>query len=328
MDAAKDSARLEDKWALVPAFLRWKQNFIIFHTWNIAIAGVFLFNRVLLLLQVRGLVKQHIASYDYFVNTEIKKILHANNLITSDANPSFYLKYIDIRVGMPSSEEGFNEINDRISPHECRLRDMTYSAPVVVDIEYTRGNQRVLRNGLVIGKMPVMLRSSRCILKNMGEKELARVQECPYDPGGYFIVRGSEKVVLIQEQLSKNRIMIGRNGKKELYCEVLSSTQDRKSKTYVVSKRNRYYLRHNQLSDDVPVAIIFKVKFPMSFRLSNQGFSNATERMTPLMAFRQSYPFAALVHFFWRRSEPLTALPVSGCWWRVRAHGLLSITSA
>lgn len=76
-------------------------------------------------------------------------------------------RYTDIRVGMPSSEEGFNQINDKISPHECRLRDMTYSAPVVVDIEYTRGSQRILRNGLVIGKMPVMLRSSRCILKDM-----------------------------------------------------------------------------------------------------------------------------------------------------------------
>uniref|UniRef100_A0AAF5PRE3 DNA-directed RNA polymerase subunit beta n=4 Tax=Wuchereria bancrofti TaxID=6293 RepID=A0AAF5PRE3_WUCBA len=220
---------IKDKWTLVPAFL-----------------------------QVRGLVKQHIASYDYFVSTEIKKILRANDRITSDANPSFYLKYLDIRVGMPSSEEGFNQINDKISPHECRLRDMTYSAPISVDIEYTRGSQRVLRNGLIIGKMPVMLRSSKCVLKNMNESELARVQECPYDPGGYFIIRGSEKVVLIQEQLSKNRIMIGRNSKKELQCEVLSSTQERKSKTYIASRKQRYYVRHNQLSDDVPVAIVFK----------------------------------------------------------------------
>ncbi|VDN05801.1 unnamed protein product [Thelazia callipaeda] len=225
----KEVRAVKDKWELVPAFLR-----------------------------VRGLVKQHIASYDYFVNTDIKKILQANNKITSDANPSFYLKYLDIRVGMPASEEGFNQINHNINPHECRLRDMTYSAPISVDIEYTRGSQRVLRNDLVIGKMPVMLRSSRCVLKDMNERELAFVQECPYDPGGYFIVRGSEKVVLIQEQLSKNRIMIGRNSKKELQCEVLSSTQERKSKTYITSKKQRYYVRHNQLSDDVPVSIVFK----------------------------------------------------------------------
>ncbi len=44
---------------------------------------------------------------------------------------------------------------------------MTYSAPVIVDIEYTRGNQRVLRRDLTIGRMPIMLRSSKCILRDM-----------------------------------------------------------------------------------------------------------------------------------------------------------------
>lgn len=39
-------------------------------------------------------------------------------------------------------------------------------------------------------------------------EEMAHANECPYDPGGYFVVRGSEKVVLMQEQLSKNRIMV------------------------------------------------------------------------------------------------------------------------
>ena len=34
---------------------------------------------------------------------------------------------------------------------------------------------------------------------------LWRMQECPHDPGGYFVVRGTEKVILIQEQMSRNR---------------------------------------------------------------------------------------------------------------------------
>ncbi|PIO52826.1 hypothetical protein TELCIR_25861, partial [Teladorsagia circumcincta] len=92
-------------------------------------------------------------------------------------------------------------IHDKITPQECRLRDMTYAAPINVDVEYTRGNQRVIKRDLTIGRMPIMLRSSKCILKDLAEEELARVQECPYDPGGYFIVKGSEKVILIQEQL-------------------------------------------------------------------------------------------------------------------------------
>jgi DNA-directed RNA polymerase III subunit RPC2 len=84
------------------------------------------------------------------------------------------------------------------TPHDCRLRDMTYAAPITVDIEYTRGQQRVIRNGLPIGRMPIMLRSSKCVLHGRDHAALAKVNECPYDPGGYFVTRGQEKVILIQ----------------------------------------------------------------------------------------------------------------------------------
>lgn len=42
--------------------------------------------------------------------------------------------------------------------------------------------------------MPIMLRSSNCVLSNKSHGELAKLNECPYDPGGYFIVKGTEKV--------------------------------------------------------------------------------------------------------------------------------------
>uniref|UniRef100_A0A915DKC2 DNA-directed RNA polymerase n=1 Tax=Ditylenchus dipsaci TaxID=166011 RepID=A0A915DKC2_9BILA len=227
--AAKSSEVLNEKWALIPDFLKTK-----------------------------GIFNQHVASFNYFVDREIQNILRANNRVTSDVDTDFFLRYENITVGMPSSEEGFNVINDKITPHECRLRDKTYCAPIYVDIVYTRGKQRVERNGIIIGRMPIMLRSSRCILSKLTTQEqLAHVNECPYDPGGYFVVKGSEKVVLMQEQLSKNRIMISRNIKKELYCEVLSVT-DRKSKTHIIAKKRKYYIKHNQLAEDVPVAVIFK----------------------------------------------------------------------
>ena len=53
----------------------------------------------------------------------------------------------------------------------------------------------VRRDNVVIGRMPVMLRSNRCFLAGMSHSELASVNECPYDPGGYFVVKGVEKVL-------------------------------------------------------------------------------------------------------------------------------------
>jgi DNA-directed RNA polymerase III subunit RPC2 len=61
----------------------------------------------------------------------------------------------------------------------------------------------VHKAGVQIGRIPIMLRSDKCILAGKSDAELAELKECMYDPGGYFIVKGNEKVILMHEQLSK-----------------------------------------------------------------------------------------------------------------------------
>ena len=162
---------------------------------------------------MKGLVKQHIDSFNYFVEVELKKIVHANQTILSDVDPKFYLTYTNIYIGKPNPME---DPNDKITPNECRLRDATYAAPIYVDIAYRRGVQNVRKPSVQIGRLPIMLRSSQCILSGRSEKEMAQLQECPLDPGGYFIINGTEKVILVQEQLSKNRILVEKDVKKDI----------------------------------------------------------------------------------------------------------------
>ncbi|SPC65713.1 probable DNA-directed RNA polymerase III, 130 KD subunit [Ustilago sp. UG-2017b] len=220
---------VEDKWELVPAFL-----------------------------QVKGLVKQHIESYNYFVDHDLKNIIKANEKITSDIDPKFYLKYTDITVGEPRRYDG-DALQRPITPHECRLRDITYSAHIFVNIEYTRGGKIIRRKNVAIGRIPVMLRSNKCVLFNKSEKELAKMSECPLDPGGYFVVKGTEKVILVQEQLSKNRIIVEADTKKgSVSASVTSSTHERKSKSYVLTKHGKIFLKHNSLHEDIPIAVAFK----------------------------------------------------------------------
>lgn len=192
------------------------------------------------------------------MNVDIKKIVKANERVVSDVDPEFYLKYLDIRVGMPQRREQ-NSLNTNIHPQECRLRDLTYAAPVFVDVEYTRGKKIVIRKGLEIGRMPIMLRSARCVLTGKDEKEMANLMECPLDPGGYFIVNGTEKVILVQEQLSKNRIIVEADEKKGIFqASVTSSTHERKSKTYILTKHSKIYLKHNSISEDIPIVLALK----------------------------------------------------------------------
>jgi DNA-directed RNA polymerase III subunit RPC2 len=99
--------------------------------------------------------------------------------------PLFYNnRYLDIKVGPPDRPDTDHEAHINVfTPHECRLRDLTYSGNICVDIEYVRGKKRVVRKNTIIGKMPIMLRSSKCVLTGKSEAELAKMFECPLDPG-------------------------------------------------------------------------------------------------------------------------------------------------
>lgn len=184
---ATDIRDFQDKWQLLPAYLKGK-----------------------------GLVKQHVDSFNYFVDTELKQILEANNLVTSDVDPKFFLRYTDIHVGMPTrTDQGAATLEDQlVTPHECRLRDSTYAAPIAVDIEYVRDKKIIRRKGVRIGRIPIMLRSNRCVLTGKDLDGMAKLGECPLDPGGYFVVKGTEKVILVQEQMSKNRIIVETDARK------------------------------------------------------------------------------------------------------------------
>eukprot|EP00388_Colpodella_angusta_P000296 GDKJ01001131.1.p1 GENE.GDKJ01001131.1~~GDKJ01001131.1.p1 ORF type:complete len:1201 (+),score=305.88 GDKJ01001131.1:22-3624(+) len=226
---SKSIPEVKDKWALLPAFLK-----------------------------AKGLVKQHIDSFNYFVRTEIKNIVRAkaNCCVTSDVDSNFYLRYLDVHVGRPNMKDSV--ITAESTPQLCRTRDLTYGASITVDVEYKRGLETVVKRGVEIGRLPVMLRSAVCHLHNKSEAEIQALGECPYDPGGYFIVKGTEKVVLMQEQLSKNRIIVELDYKHCISAVVQSSTSEAKARTIVVQKNNRLLMRHNSFTDDVPFAIVLK----------------------------------------------------------------------
>ena len=116
--------------------------------------------------QLRGLVKQHIDSFDDFVNNQLRKIVvenSANNRVKSDVDENFFLRYTGVHVAKPTIDED-SYIKHATNPNECRLRDRTYAAPITVDVEYSCGNKIKIQNGVLVGKLPVMLRSSRCML--------------------------------------------------------------------------------------------------------------------------------------------------------------------
>eukprot|EP00931_Biecheleriopsis_adriatica_P063853 TRINITY_DN38747_c0_g1_i1.p1 TRINITY_DN38747_c0_g1~~TRINITY_DN38747_c0_g1_i1.p1 ORF type:complete len:1196 (-),score=225.56 TRINITY_DN38747_c0_g1_i1:24-3611(-) len=237
---------MEDKWRLVDLFLEYK-----------------------------GLVTQHIDSYNHFVSVGMKDIVNAdsNRVVKSQADPGWYLMYESVRVGKPSKREDM--VLSETSPQMCRIRDLTYDAPILVDIVYCKGydapdpergvpkRPRIERKRDVeIGRLPVMLRSQLCALHAKDEDEAVRLGECPYDPGGYFIVKGVERVLMMQEQPLMNRIIVEYDSKKILQAFVTSSSADNKSRTVVcanpMARKKGLYLKHSAFSELIPISIVMK----------------------------------------------------------------------
>lgn len=106
-------------------------------------------------------------------------------------------------MGRPSHEKSYNEFGTecKLYPQEARIADLTYAANIFVTIRYHWNGVTERRQNVKIGRMPIMLGSCCCHLEGKSERELAMLKECPIDPKGYFIIRGTEKVLLIQEQM-------------------------------------------------------------------------------------------------------------------------------
>eukprot|EP00672_Neobodo_designis_P021100 CAMPEP_0174835664 /NCGR_PEP_ID=MMETSP1114-20130205/5523_1 /TAXON_ID=312471 /ORGANISM="Neobodo designis, Strain CCAP 1951/1" /LENGTH=1190 /DNA_ID=CAMNT_0016069617 /DNA_START=24 /DNA_END=3596 /DNA_ORIENTATION=- len=121
----------------------------------------------------------------------------------------------DVQIGCPSHESDLyaKGAGPPLFPNEARLRDMTYSATSHVTVELAsftdagdeqRENVRMYKTHL--GRIPIMLKSMRCNLFGKDEDLLPRLNECPHDQGGYFIINGTEKVMIAQERQAANHV--------------------------------------------------------------------------------------------------------------------------
>ncbi|KLO20659.1 DNA-directed RNA polymerase II, subunit 2 [Schizopora paradoxa] len=184
----------------------------------------------------KGLVRQQLDSFDEFVQNTMQELVDENADIIlhqhdqhsgsgKDATRRYEIKFGQILLSRPTITEADGSVV-AIFPQEARLRNLTYSAPLYVeitkkvlighedpdsttgDITWTPEQEDNEAHRVWIGKVPIMLRSSYCILHTLDEKDMFSLNECPYDSGGYFIINGSEKVLIAQERMATNHVYV------------------------------------------------------------------------------------------------------------------------
>jgi DNA-directed RNA polymerase II subunit RPB2 len=147
-------------------------------------------------------------------------------------------------------------------PNDARMRNLTYAAPLFVDIhvtymeiDNTQSGKRAIRKRLFpnvhLGKIPVMVGSQFCLLNDQNYVNPSRVGECAEDMGGYFIIQGGERVCISQERMSENRPFVFRNNRnstKELeVIEVKSIGPDNDQVPKSNAVRIMYHPKNSQI---------------------------------------------------------------------------------
>ena len=237
----------------------------------------------------KQLVRHQIDSYNEFINNKIDDVIsqynpltifHDYNVKNNDYNNEIYVILSNPIMTKPTIHENDGSTKP-MTPSEARLRNFTYAASLSVDIQIkflakdpatdkvTEATQKL--NKINIGKIPIMIMSDYCILTNKEGKTNIDYGECKHDNGGYFIINGSEKVIVCQERVAENKIYVFKSNKssgKYSHVAEVKSVPDKKfippkNVSIKLSSKNGLYGRTIKITiphikQDIPLFIIFK----------------------------------------------------------------------
>ena len=155
-------------------------------------------------LKNHSLVESNIRSFNDFIENRMQEIVTelSNSLPTED----FEIKLGNIKVGKPNIVESDGS-SRLVFPSESRLRNLTYSAPIWIEMTINYAGQSETEK-VQLGRIPIMIKSSACNLNGMNEEDLIKNYIDPKDQGGYFLINGNERVMVMTEDLASNQTFI------------------------------------------------------------------------------------------------------------------------
>ena len=241
---------------------------------------------------LKRLVRHQIESYNDFIGVQIERTIGMFNPVMISSEQDFDKKNRKYKLEIEVNFDKFHLYRAQIHenngatklmfPQEARLRNFTYASTMTVDanIKYIVRSGELLENvqtfhkvlpNIHIGKMPIMLKSSVCILNQYAHINHVETGECSYDAGGYFIINGSEKTVLGQERAAENKVFcynVSKGNTKWTWLAEVKSVPDFKCispkqiNMTIASKNNGFgfpiYVQIPRVKQPIPLFVLFR----------------------------------------------------------------------
>ena len=234
------------------------------------------------------LIDHHLNSFNYFMTHSLQSIVKEEefnpikiyNKDSWNEENKMYGEYYQIKFGKIyiSKPVLYDTPNKPMYPNEARLRKLTYGANIYIDIHHetvkTNGEIEVhpILEKYPCGRMPIMVNSKYCVLSEQNNITKMEMGEGVYDYGGYFIVKGSEKIIISQEKKCENKILIFKQkGTQSKYSETAEISCIHPLNPSIISTvwvkmkakeesfgGNALRVRLRRMKQDIPLVIIFR----------------------------------------------------------------------
>jgi DNA-directed RNA polymerase II subunit RPB2 len=216
-----------------------------------------------------GLVRHQIESFDDFVLNTIPAIVRESPpLVIETSTGRHTIKMTNAFILKPSTIEQDGTISP-LTPAAARMRNLSYNGNLFAETTHTIVEGETTTSTtekILLAKIPIMVRSELCNLYGKSKDERIFAGECPYDEGGYFIVKGVEKTLIAQEKIANNQIYVTENKEGGYVAEVRSNPENStrgasqlfvkiasNKKTFNVS--NLYRVGSPLIKKDIPLII-------------------------------------------------------------------------
>ena len=214
------------------------------------------------ILKREGVSKQHLNSFDEFIEKGLQEIIdEIGDIEIENAEYPYKIRLDKVKLNPARMMELDGSIT-HITPAEARLRNVSYVCPLMMGANIIEDGKILESRHIHIGDLPVMVRSHACKLYGFTEQKLIDYGEDPQDPGGYFIINGSERVIVGLEDLSYNKIIVDQEkvgGKKVHKAKVYSSIVGYRAKLELIMKDDGMIVAKIPCSPvDIPVIILMR----------------------------------------------------------------------
>jgi len=214
------------------------------------------------ILKREGVSKQHLNSFDEFIEKGLQEIIdEIGDIEIENAEYPYKIRLDKIKLNPARMMELDGSIT-HITPAEARLRNVSYVCPLMMGANIIEDGKILESRPIHVGDLPVMVRSHACKLYGFNEQKLIEYGEDPQDPGGYFIINGSERVIVGLEDLSYNKIIVDEEkvgGKKVHKAKVYSSIVGYRAKLELIMKDDGMIVAKIPGSPvDIPVIVLMR----------------------------------------------------------------------